>query len=270
MNLQKNLLCCLLATVSLLAHADDNQTMQLEGDSTSNVSAYSDTENTSNEVSHPQNDNSTLVEAPPAPVVKPGEEQDFASAWGVAVGGGTLGISFNLAHALYSDYLDIRGQYNYMPINNVNIQDNDMAVNFNTYGLLLDYKPLGGVFRITGGVYGDGRKFSVQGSNIDIGDGMSGSGNAGISFPAMSPYLGIGLGSFAASTVDKKGFLIAFDAGVMFSKASAYANLTCNDSGNGSCNGFDDQTQEFIDQMNSTFAAFPFYPVLSLNFGYRF
>lgn len=259
MNFNK-LLCSILLATSTLVYADeDNQSMTLDGSSSSTVSAYN-------------SDNATLVEAPtkPTPVVKPGEEQDFASAWGFGVGAGTLGISFNLAHALYSDYLDLRGQYNYFPISSVNIQDNVLNTKFNTIGLLLDYKPFGGVFRLTGGVYGDGRKFSASGNDIDIGGGMTGSGDTGISFPALSPYLGIGLGSFAASTENKKGFLVAFDAGVMISKASAYANLTCTDGGSGGCSGFDDQKQQYLDEMNSTFAAFPIYPVLSLNLGYRF
>lgn len=252
----------ILMAFSVSCYADENQPMELQNTSTQSSTTLLEQPAT--------NSNDTLVANTPvvAPTMQK-ESQDFVSAWGVAIQAGTLGIGVNLAHALYSDYLDIRGQYNFLPIGSQNIAGNSMDFNFNTLGLLLDYKPFGGVFRFTGGLYYDGRKISTSGNNIDI-DGSSASGSTGINFPTIAPYLGIGVGSYGASTVDKKGFLIAFDAGVLFSKANAYANVQCNAASGSDCSNFDANKQTYLNQLNDAFAAFPYYPVVSLGLGYRF
>lgn len=223
---------CLLITSSLV-FADDNQTIELENNSTQQQTITTNSTQAHNEV---------LVEAPTT-VNNAIESKDFASAWGVGVQVGTLGIGLNVAHALYDDYLDIRGQYNYLSYNS-NINGTQFKMNFNTLGALLDYKPFGGSFRFTGGLYYDGRTFEATG----------GGENGSITYAPISPYLGIGIGSFGATTVDKKGFLVNFDAGVMFSKATVNA-------------GSDPQTNT---DLNNAFASYPYYPVLSLGLGYRF
>lgn len=207
----------------------------------------------------------------------PTDAKDFASAWGVAFGVGTLGVGFNLAHAVYDDYLDLRGQYNYFPLRNftmnsdVNGQNvpNQANLTMDTLGLLLDYKPFGGVFRLTGGMYYDNRSAIMSGPSIDFG-GTTGSGTAGFQYSNISPYLGIGLGSFAASTESKKGFLIAFDAGLMFAKANSFANVTCTSTTPGACDNFNQQVNDYLNQVNNFLATFPYYPVVSLALGYRF
>lgn len=246
--------------LSSMVFADDNQPLELETNTTTVNSQLEPSLTTHNE---------TLV-APPVAVANQQESQDFVSAWGVSVQGGTLGIGINLAHALYSDYLDIRGQYNFLPMSKFNIEDNEFNVKFNTLGLLLDYKPFGGSFRFTGGMYYDNRSLTLSGNNIDIGNGMTASGSASINYPSFSPYLGIGIGSQAASTIDKKGFLINFDAGVMLAKATVSTNLQCNSTSAGSCDDFNNQVNTFTDNLDSGLRAFPFYPVLSLSLGYRF
>ncbi|RTL02266.1 MAG: hypothetical protein EKK57_02565 [Proteobacteria bacterium] len=247
--------------LSSMVFADDNQPLELEANTTT-VNSQLEPNST---ITH----NETLI-APPVAVANQQESQDFVSAWGVSVQGGTLGIGINLAHALYSDYLDIRGQYNFLPISKFDIDNNEFNVKFNTLGLLLDYKPFGGSFRFTGGMYYDNRSLTLSGNNIDIGDGMTASGSASINYPSFSPYLGIGIGSQAASTIDKKGFLINFDAGVMLAKATVSTNLQCNSTSAGSCDNFNNQVNTFTDNLDSGLRAFPFYPVLSLSLGYRF
>lgn len=257
----KIILSC-LAVITTSAFADENQTLEL----TNTQPTQTMNTTTINE------DSNYLVVKTPDPVPEnvnmKQEQKDFASAWGLSAQVGTLGIGLNLSHALYDDYLDIRGQYNYLSYN-TNFDNNQYNLKFNTIGLLLDYKPFAGAFRFTGGMYLDGRKFETSGNNIDLGEGMTASGNAGLSYPSVSPYLGIGIGSQAATSVDKKGFLINFDAGVMFAKATAYTNLTCNGSSS-DCQNFNSQVQDLQDNLNSGFKAFPFYPVLSLSLGYRF
>ena len=231
----KKLLLLFLITASALVYADENQTMELENTTTQANSTTLEQPKTTNEelVSNP------VVSA----TVNQQESQDFASAWGVGVQVGTLGIGLNVAHALYDDYLDIRGQYNYMTYNS-DINGNQFKMNFNTLGALLDYKPFAGSFRFTGGLYYDGRTLTASDANV----------GGSISYAPISPYLGIGIGSFGASTIDKKGFLVNFDAGVMFTKSTVnFGNDTATNNA-----------------LNDSLAAFPYYPVLSLGVGYRF
>lgn len=255
----KKLLLLLLITVSVAVYAEENQAMELDNTSPQPSSAT---------IVQPQaTNNEQLVSAIiPTKITNEQESKDFASAWGVGLQVSTLGVGINVAHALYDDYLDIRGQYNFLPMGQQTIAGNSMGVNFNTIGLLLDYKPFGGVFRFTGGLYYDGRNISTSGNNLDI-NGTSASGNTGINFPTIAPYLGVGVGSYGASTMDKKGLLVAFDAGVLFSKAKAYANVQCTGA---DCSSFTTNTQDYINGLNNSFAAFPFYPVLSIGVGYRF
>lgn len=247
--------------LSTMVFADENQTLELENNVTPNQTIVAPATTAAH--------NEALVSALPV-VANQQESQDFVSAWGVSVQGGTLGIGINVAHALYDDYLDIRGQYNFLPMGSQNIDGNEYSVKFNTLGMLLDYKPFGGSFRFTGGMYYDNRSLTLSSNKIDIGDGMTASGSASISYPTFSPYLGIGIGSQAASSIDKKGFLINFDAGVMFAKATTSTNLTCNSTTPGSCDSFNSQVNTFTDNLDSGLRAFPYYPVLSLSLGYRF
>lgn len=203
------------------------------------------------------------------------ESQDFVSAWGVSGQVGTLGLGFNVAHALYSDYLNLRFQANFADYStsfNVNGSGNNNAkVDFNTYGLLLDYMPWGGVFRFTGGLYYDNRSLTVSGNNVDVGGGQTGSGTAGVNFAPIAPYFGIGIGSQAASSLDKKGFLFAFDAGVLFQDPTAYSNLTCSTSTAGGCDGFAQQNSQWVSDAQTQIDKYgQFWPVLSLSMGYRF
>lgn len=230
------IICSIAAMSSATAFADDGETMNLNNNTTTPETVIAPaTEATgdtlvANEAESASSTNSKV------------EEKDFVSAWGVGVQVGTLGIGLNVAHALYDDYLDVRGQYNYMSYNS-NVNGDQFKMNFNTLGALLDYKPFGGSFRFTGGLYYDGRTFEATGS-----DGGS------ITYAPIAPYLGIGVGSFGATTVSQKGFLVNFDAGVMFSKATVSG-------------GIDPQTNQ---DLNDAFASFPYYPVISLGVGYRF
>lgn len=221
-----------------------------------------------NTTSEPEN------QAESAPAKLQIESQNFASAWGVSGQVGTLGLGFNVAHALYSDYLNVRFQANFAAYStnlNANGVNNTANVDFNTYGLLLDYMPWGGVFRFTGGLYYDNRSLSITGNNVDIGGGVTGSGTAGVSFAPIAPYFGIGIGSQAASSLDKKGFLFAFDAGVLFQDPTAYSNLTCSSSTAGACDGFAQQNSQWVSDAQSAINSYgKFWPVLSLSMGYRF
>jgi hypothetical protein len=227
----------------------------------------------SQELNDPKQSNITSGNSASVPVVTP-DSQNFASAWGVAAQVGTLGLGFNLAHALYSDYLNARFQANYATFNTslaANGVTNTGNLNWNTYGLLLDYQPFAGIFRVTGGIYYDNRSLQISGGNIQVGDNLSGSGNAGINFAKWAPYLGIGVGSTAASSIDKKGFLINFDAGLLFQDPTAYANLTCNASTPQACANFNQQKNKWVSDMQNGLNAYgKVWPVLSLGLGYRF
>lgn len=253
------LLIAMLSGVDMVSHADN---MPLAEEPT--ITPMNLVGNTTSE---PEN------QAESAPAKLQIESQNFASAWGVSGQVGTLGLGFNVAHALYSDYLNVRFQANFAEYStslNANGVSNNANVDFNTYGLLLDYMPFGGVFRFTGGLYYDNRSLTVTGGSVDVGNGITGSGTAGVKFAPIAPYFGIGVGSQAASSLDKKGFLFAFDAGVLFQDPTAYSNLTCS-SGAGACDGFAQQNSQWVSDAQSALSSYgQFWPVLSLSMGYRF
>jgi hypothetical protein len=55
----------------------------------------------------------------------------------------------------------------------------------------------------------------------------------------------------------------------MFASPTISDNLTCNGSAS-DCSGFDQQVNDYLNQIDSGLKAFPFYPVLSLSLGSRF
>lgn len=146
-----------------------------------------------------------------------GEGPRYGS-FGIGVGTGGLGIDYAYpVHRL----LDVRAGYDFGSIQHDDDQD-DVAyegeLKFSSARLLLDFKPFGGGFRISAGLYTGAPELELHADGVDdyelgdndyngdlVADGKIDLGNA-------APYLGLGWGGTASTT----GFGASFDIGVIF------------------------------------------------------
>lgn len=124
----------------------------------------------------------------------------------LSLNGGTTGLGAGLVYNL-SDQFNVRGSYNWFEYNHEEEIDDleyDLDLELSTTEILLDWHPLSGGFRITGGIVhngteltGDARPTST--GTVEIGDRFFtaqqvGSVDADVEFSRIAPYLGIGYG----------------------------------------------------------------------------
>ncbi len=195
---------------------------------------------------------------------------------GIALKVGTLGVGLDVSKVLYKDYLNIRfniNSYSYAS----KIDNNPYNLNLQSYGLLLDYQPFANNFRISSGLYSNNNALNINaGSTLNLNNQTYNStqyGNlsGGVSYSQFAPYLGIGYGSNAVASKERKGFYLLGDIGVLMSTPTVNLNATCTMSSASGCNTFynnlatEKQTiQNIINKYGS------FYPVLDIGIGYRF
>jgi len=197
---------------------------------------------------------------------------------GVAVNASTLGVGLDLSKAVYKDYLTVRFNANYLPLSMTAEQVNANLV-LNTYGLLLDYQPFAGNFRLSGGLYYNNNSFSgtakpdqsitLNGVTYQASDFTDYS--AKVDFTKFAPYIGIGYGAGAVTSNARKGFFFKTDVGMMYAKPNLSVNAQCASSMTASqCQEFQFDLQEQIKSSQSTLNILSFYPVVNLGLGYRF
>lgn len=128
---------------------------------------------------------------------------DFA----VGVNGGTPGVGLNATLGL-TETVNVRGVFNYFRYDfdeNEDGVDYELDLDLQSAGALIDWHPMGGAFRISGGVFANGNDITgtgrgESGSNVGFGDVVVaaddlGTVNASIDFNGAAPYLGIGWGN---------------------------------------------------------------------------
>jgi hypothetical protein len=186
----------------------------------------------------------------------------------VAVKLSTLGLGIDAAYSV-TESVDARIGLNTFGLN-VNQNSNGTAfsgkLNLSSLSALADWHPMGGSFRVSGGLMYNNNKFSMTaiptGGSITLG----GTPYAGVSatstvdFAKIVPYLGIGWGSAAKD----KGFSFASDIGVMFQGAPRAAITTAG----GVVNPAD--VAKANADLNAALNSFRFYPVVSFGIGYTF
>lgn len=164
-----------------------------------------------------------------APVVDSGSG---SRGLGVGIRASTLGAGVELIYNINRN-LNLRGQANFISLSRSMKEDGvdyDGKLDFQTFGVLADYHPFAGSFRITGGLYQNGNEIGMQAScpppnGCEVGDviirsdtsGTGPSGQAGmltgkIDFNSTAPYLGIGWGNAMKGSALHFGF----DIGVLF------------------------------------------------------
>lgn len=233
-----------------------------------------------------------LAGALSATAAQAAEEARYGS-FGVGIGTGGIGIDF--AYPLHR-FFDARIGYDFGSVGYTYEEDDDDGagdpveydadLKFSAARLLLDYKPFGGGFRISAGLYTgtpelEGRSKGNRLDEVDIGDGVyniEGSVQADADLGGTAPYLGIGWGGTAGAT----GFGMSFDLGVLFADSPSFDvrvnGLFCEASADPNCTpntaasdpALQADIQREIAELEEDAEDFDLWPILRIGFHYRF
>ena len=181
-------------------------------------------------------------------------------AAGIGVRAGTTGIGADVAWGL-APTLSARVGYSALKwshdvdTSNVNYDGKLKLSNLNG---MIDFHPLGPIFRITGGVILNDNKYDVTGRLSSGAPGsLRGTVEAGRS---AAPYLGVGWGTVAGAGVN-----FYADLGVMF-MGSPKANLSadCTGLSGAQCTSLNNQVAAEQGRLEDELKRFKYYPVLNL------
>ena len=156
------------------------------------------------------------------------------------------------------------------------------SLKLSTVGVLLDYYPFGGGFRVSAGLYNNGNKLnstSTNATNADIGGvayDITGTLDSKVKFKSTAPYLGIGWGNPVKGV---KNLRFNIDAGVL-AQGAPNAKLTgtgtATPAGGGAAVNIstdaaflNNLAQEEKD-LNDALSNFKAYPAISLGISYGF
>ncbi len=188
-----------------------------------------------------------------------------AAELGLGVAGklSTNGYGVELGYR-FNDYLAVRGGINR---GSYDYSGTDVGINYNytldfdNNPVLLDWHPLGGVFRLTGGVVNNNNQLTGRASGlVDIGNNSyTTTVTTDITFKKTSPYIGLGWGGLPAK---KRGPGFSFDIGVMV-HGSPTAKITAP-----LASAPDIAAEEAA--LNNELKDFKYWPVVSLGIGYTF
>jgi hypothetical protein len=179
-----------------------------------------------------------------------------AQAFGIGVRAGTTGLGADVAWSI-APTLSARlgysgGKVGYdVDTDQVNYDGDLKLSNVNA---LIDFAPLGPLFRISGGLVFNDNKYDVRG-NVS-GGSLSGTVKPGRS---AAPYLGIGYGRVSGAGVN-----FYADLGVMF-QGSPRASLTANCTSPGpACTNLQTQVAAEEARLQDELKNFKYYPVLNI------
>lgn len=201
----------------------------------------------------------------------------FAEGPGVIVKAGTLGAGLDIGWA-FNESVGTR-----LSINGYSTDDtfteSDIEykadLDLGTAGLLLDWHPFRGVFRLTAGAYANNNELSATGQptggTFEINDVIYNASDIGslsglIAFDSVSPYLGLGFGRMS-----KSGFKFTLDLGVLYQKPDATLSVAC---GSGlsaaACATLQSDVAAEQAQLNEELDDYRFYPVVAIGIGWVF
>lgn len=163
----------------------------------------------------------------------------------------------------------------------------DATLHLANAGMVMDYRPFAGSFRLTGGAYWNGIDAdgvaSGEDEALDIGDRtyVDADGDAHVYADgdfdnSVAPYLGFGWGDRHSQ---QPGLMLSVDLGVMFA-GTPEVDLTADGDATDTATGLvvdlatnpvaQRELQQEEDDINDDIDDYSFYPVLSLGIGYRF
>ena len=190
---------------------------------------------------------------------------------------GTLGIGPQVGFVLAPQTVDARlnfGTLSYSYSTTSNSVDYNGRLKLQNFGLLGDWHPWGGSFRLTGGLfYNDsrfdltghlatGQTYTVNGANYTAQPGDQAS--AHVTFNPVAPYLGFGWGDDS----DAAGLHFTSDFGVMYQGTpSAQVSVTTQSAYQALANAYAQASQQ---KLQADLGNFQWYPVIQMGLVYRF
>jgi hypothetical protein len=175
-----------------------------------------------------------------------------AQAAGIGVRAGTTGVGADVAWDLLPTlsarvgYSALKWNYDVDTSSGIEYDGKLKLSNLNT---MIDFHPLGPVFRLTGGVIFNDNRYDVR--SKQFGGALSGTVEAGKS---AAPYLGVGWGTVAGTGVN-----FYFDAGIMYmGSPKATLSASCGSLSPAQCAALQSRLQDELDKAK-------YYPVV--NFG---
>lgn len=176
-----------------------------------------------------------------------------AHAAGFGLRAGTTGVGADVAWDI-APTLSARVGYSALKWNHdveTSTVDYDGKLKLSNLNGMVDFHPLGPIFRVTGGVILNDNKYDVRGLNGSL---------TGTVKPERSaaPYLGIGWGTVAGT-----GINFYADLGVMF-MGSPKANLRANCAPSAQCTALQGQVAAEEARLEDELKNFKYYPVLNL------
>ena len=203
------------------------------------------------------------------------------AAWadvGVLLKAGTLGVGVDVSKGI-SETLAVRLQANALNYNRDITKsdvDYDADIKLKSAGLLLDWHPFSGTFRVSAGAYWNGNELSATGqpsggtyviNGVTYNSSDIGSLDGKIDFKSVAPYLGIGFGSAPKAG---RGMTLSFDLGVLYQgEPNVGLTVVCGPSVP-NCNTLQSDVAAEQESLQHDLKDFKFYPIASFGIGYRF
>jgi len=205
------------------------------------------------------------------------------TAWadvGVLLKAGTLGAGLDVSKGI-SESLALRLQANALSYEDDFTEsdvDYSADLKLQSAGLLLDWHPFSGVFRVSLGAYWNGNEASAVGrptggtyeiNGVTYNAADIGSLNGQIDFESVAPYFGIG---FASAPKAGRGMTFSFDLGVLYQgEPNLGLTATC---GVGlppaNCTQLQNDVAAEQASLQDDLNDYKFHPVVSFGIGYRF
>jgi hypothetical protein len=191
---------------------------------------------------------------------------------------GTLGVGLDLGLG-WSEWFTTRLVVNGGSLSG-EVEETDVTydtdIDFRTAGLLLDFHPFSGVFRLTAGAYYNGNEvnmvgkptggsFEFNGNTYPASD--VGSLNGKGTFDNAAPYVGIGF-----SNAGKKGWKFALDVGALYQNSPLISlDAVCGPGVPvGTCATLQADVQAEEARLQEELKDYKWYPVFSVGIGYSF
>lgn len=183
----------------------------------------------------------------------------------------TLGLGAEVGYR-FNDLVGLRGDLNYYTREfDREISGLDYGAELNSFnaGLLADFYPMKGAFRLSGGLRYNGNQIDLSArptQSVEIGGttytpSQVGAIGAEVDFDRIAPYFGIG---FAPQI--NENMVLSLDAGVMFQGGANLSRIRTSENSAVSRLDLERERQELQDKIDD----YKYYPVLSVGLSYRF
>lgn len=205
------------------------------------------------------------------------------AAWadvGVLLKAGTLGAGLDVSKGI-GDTLGLRLQANAFSFDEDITESNveyKAELDLRSAGVLLDWHPFSGVFRVSAGAYWNGNETSATGrptggtyeiNGVTYPSSSIGSLEGQIDFDSVAPYFGIG---WASAPKAGRGMTFSFDLGVLYQgepnvglTAACGAALPALQ-----CTQLQNDVAAEQASLQEELSDYKFHPVVSIGIGYRF